>query len=145
MNNLYGAAILEYLLYDGFEWVNESEVDGINFSCVSASSDVGYFLDIDLKYSSKLHELHNDYPLAPEKLKVREDMLLIIVWILLKRYGIKVGDVSKLVPNLRNKSYVLHYRVLQLYLSLGMVDRKIHKVLKFSQSNWLKGFVLFNT
>ena len=79
VNNLYGAAILEYLLYDGFEWVNESEVDGINFNCVSASSDVGYFLDIDLKYSGKLHELHNDYPLAPEKLKVKEDMLLIIV------------------------------------------------------------------
>ena len=65
---------------------------------------------------------------------------------MLKRYGIKVGDVSKLVPNLRNKScYVLHYRVLQLYVSLGMVVRKIHKVLKFSQSDWLKGFVLFNT
>ena len=63
-----------------------------------------------------------------------------------ERYGVKVGDVSKLLPNLRDKScYVSHYRVLQLYVSLGMVVRRVRRVLKFRQSDWLKGFVLFNT
>ena len=100
VNNLYGAAMLEYLPYDEFEWVDESEVDSIDFSCVSAESDVGYFLEVDLEYLSQLHELHNDYPLAPEKLKVREDMLSDYCLSVAEKYVIKVGDVNKLIPNL---------------------------------------------
>ena len=58
----------------------------------------------------------------------------------------KVGDVEKLIPNLDNKTnYVLHYRNLQLYLSLGMQLTKIHKVLKFKQSDWMKKYIHFNT
>ena len=60
-------------------------------------------------------------------------------------YGIKVGDVMKLIPNLGNKTnYVLHYRNLQLYLSLGMKLTKIPKMLKFKQSNWMKKYIDFN-
>ena len=62
------------------------------------------------------------------------------------KYGIKVGDVKTLIPNLGNKTkYVLHYKDLQLYLSLRMKLTKIHRVLKFKQSDWMKKYIDFNT
>ena len=61
-------------------------------------------------------------------------------------YEIKIGNVKNLIPNLGNKTnYVVHYRNLQLYLSLGMKLTKIHRVLKFNQSDWMKKYVDFNT
>ena len=146
VNNLYGAAMLEHLPYDEFEWLSDDEIDGIDFNCVSAESDVRYILEVDLKYPCKLHELHNDYPLVPEKLRVSKDMLSDYCLSIAEKCGVKVGDVAKLIPNLRDKScYVLHYRTLQLYLSLGMVVTRIHRVMKFKQSDWLKSFIMFNT
>ena len=61
------------------------------------------------------------------------------------KYDIKIGGVLKLVPNLGNKSqYVLHYKNLHLYLSLGMKLVNVHRILKFKQSDWLKKYIDFN-
>ena len=99
--------------------------------------------DIFLKL---IHELHNDYPLAPEKLAVTNYMLSKYCKKNADKYDIKIGDVKKLIPNLRNKTkYVLHYKNLQLYLFLGMKLVKIHRMLKFKQSNWMKKYIDFNT
>ena len=88
--------------------------------------DTGYFLDVDLEYPAELHELHNDYPLAPEKLVVSSDMLSEYCRKIADKNQIKVGSVKKLIPNLGNKTkYVLHYKNLHLYLSLGMKLTKI--------------------
>ena len=83
--------------------------------------------------------MHNDYPLAPEKLAIPYDMLSNYCKKIAGKYGIKFGNAKKLVPNLDSKTnYVVHSRNLQLYLSLGMKLSKIHKILKFKQSDWLK-------
>ena len=66
--------------------------------------------------------------------------------IIVDEYDIKVRNVKKLIPNLGNETkYVLHYRNLQLYLSLGMKLIKIHIILKFQQSDWMKKYIDLNT
>ena len=134
MNNLYGWAMSEYHPYGEFEWLENTDEFDVN--SVDEKSDTGYFLEVDLEYPDNLHELHNDYPLAPEKLAVSSDMLSGHCKEITDKYQIKIDDVKKIVPNLGNKSnnYVLHYRNLQLYLSLGMRLTKIHRILKFKQS-----------
>ena len=134
-NNLYGWTMSENLPYGEFNWlknVNEFDINSIN-----EKSDTG---------PNELHELHNDYPLAPEKLAVTNDMLSKYCKKIADECDIKVGDVKKLIPNLGNKTkYVLHYKNLQLYLFLGMRLTKIHRVLKFKHSDWMKKYIDFNT
>lgn len=56
------------------------------------------------------------------------------------------GKTSKLVPTLKDKThYVVHYRNLQLYLSLGMKVTKVHRILEFRQEPWLKIYIDFNS
>ena len=139
MNNLYGSVMSEHLPYGGFKWLKN--VDEFDVMSIRES-----FLEADLEYSDKLHKLHNDYLLAPEKLAISSDNLSKYCKKIADEYEIKVGDVKKLIPNLSSKTnYVVHYRNLQLYLSLGMKLTKIHRVLKLKQSDWMKKYIDFNT
>ena len=142
-NNLYGWAMSQYLPTGGFEWLTEKEVD---LSKYNDESEKGLILEVDLEYPEELHDLHNDYPLAAEKIKVTEGMLSPYCREIAEKFELKVGMVEKLVPTLFNKErYVLHYRNLQLYMSLGLKLTKIHRALKFNQSPWLKTYIDFNT
>ena len=119
MNYLYGWAMSIYLLYGGFKWLKY--VVGFDVNSISRKSPIRYDLEIDLEYPDELHFSHNDYSLAPEKLAIPYDMLSDYCKKLADKCEIKVGDVKKLIPNLGNRAnYVLHYRNLQLYLSLGV-------------------------
>ena len=98
----------------GFEWMTDDELDDWkHLSC---------FLVVDLEYPEDLHDLHNDYPLAQE--------------------CVKMGNIEKLIPNLNNKTnYVVHYENLKLYESLGLKITKIHKGIKFKESTWLNTLI----
>ena len=73
MNNSYGWAMSGYLPYGRFKWLKN--VDGFDVNSISEKSPIGYILEVDLQYADELHALHNDYPLAPEKLAIPYDML----------------------------------------------------------------------
>ena len=144
MNKLYGLAMKVYLPQGGFKCLKN--VDGFDVSSISKKSPTGYILEADLEYSDDLHALHNVYQLVPEKLAISYDMQSDYCKKSADKYEIKFGDVKKSIPNLGNKTnYVLHYRNLQLCLSLGVRLTKIHRVLKFKQSDWTKKYIDFNT
>ena len=117
-NNLYGWAMCKPLATHGFKWMDDDELTSWKkHTCI---------LEVDLEYPKQLHDLHNDYPLAPERLVL--------------------GKVEKLVPNLNDKTkYVLHYENLKLYESLGLKITKIHRGIKFEESPWLKKYIDLNT
>ena len=63
MNNLYGCALSEYVLYEGFKRLKS--FDEIDVISIGKESKIGYILEVDLEYPNELHASHNDYPLAP--------------------------------------------------------------------------------
>ena len=145
-NNLYGWAMSQYLPTGSFKWLSERKIKKIDLGKYGADSKKGLIVEVDLEYPQELHDLHNDYPLAPEKVKVSKNMLSGYCKRIAEKYNISIGLVSKLIPTLRDKKeYVLHYCNLQLYLDLGLKIKKVHRVLKFDQSPWLKQYIDFNT
>ena len=147
-NNLYGWAMSQYLPTGGFKWLTEKQINKINLAQYNEDSNKGLLIEVDLEYPKELHELHNSYPLAAERVCVNKDMLSEYCKTIATKYNISTGLVHKLIPTLSNKEkyvYVLHYRNLQLYLDLGLKINKVHRVLEFNQSPWLKQYIQFNT
>jgi len=129
-----------------FRWMNQKQIDKLDLSKYTNDSKTGLVLEVDLDYPDKLHDLHNDFPLAPEQVKVTENMLSKYCQQIKDKFNISIGQVHKLIPTLSSKQkYVLYYRNLQLYLDLGLKLTKIHRVLKFNQSPWLNSYIDFNT
>ena len=117
-NNLYGWAMSKPLPTHGFKWMKDSELNiWEKTPCI---------LEVDLEYPKELHDLHNDYPLAPE--------------------GVKINKTEKLTPNLWDKkNCVIHYENLKQYLKLGLKISNIHRGIKFKESQWLKKYIDLNT
>ena len=145
-NNLYGWAMSQYLPTGGFKWLTEKQINKINLAKYMDDCKKGLILEVDLEYPNELHDLHNDYPLGPEKVKVTDNMLSDYCKKIQNKFNISTGLVHKLIPTLCDKEKdVLHYRNLQLYLDLGLKVKKVHRVLEFNQSPWLKQYINFNT
>jgi hypothetical protein len=118
VNNLYGRAMSQPLPIRDFKWMNDEELEEwTDHSCI---------LEVDLEYPDELHDKHNEYPLAPER--------------------IVVNKVEKLIPNLNNKEkYVPHHKNLKQYLSLGLKLTKIHRGVNFYEKSWMKEYIELNT
>ena len=117
-NNLYGWAMSEPQPHKNFKWMNADELKNWESKpCI---------LEVDLEYPKELHDKHNEYPLAPERLLV--------------------DKVEKLVPNLNDKTkYVLHHEDLKLYLRLGLRLTKIYRGITFVETDFMKSYIDLNT
>ena len=89
--------------------VKWKKIDKFNVNLIGENSSDWYVLEVDLEYSDELHELHNDYPLAPEKFEITHNMLPKYCSNIGNKYDLKIGGVNKLVPNLGNKSKYIFY------------------------------------
>ena len=139
-NNLYAWAMSQYLPTGNFKWMTDKEISKIDLGKYKVDGKKGLILEVDLEYPQELHDIHN------EKVKVSKNMLSDYCKKIAENYNISIGLVSKLIPTLRDKKeYVLHCYNLQLYLDLGLKIKKVHRVLKFDQSPWLKQYIDFNT
>ncbi|XP_077272782.1 uncharacterized protein LOC143903198 [Temnothorax americanus] len=126
VNNLYGWAMCESLPYANFQWLDDPE--NFDVTTVPPNGDVGYILEVDLEYPGDLHDANADLPLCPTRDKPPG-----------KRQ-------EKLLATLYDKSrYVTHYRNLQQCLRLGLRLTQVLRVLRFTQSPWLRGYIELNT
>ena len=131
-NNLYGWAMSQNLPTHGFKWMKNITMEKVENIMEKASSSMsnhgskGYIFEVDLEYPTSLWESHNDYPLAPEKMKV--------------------NGVEKLICHFKpRKNYVVHYRNLKQYLELGMKITAVHRGISFYQSPWMEPYIRKNT
>ena len=72
-NNLYGWAMSKILPVNGFRWFDSYEINEINEELkknYNENNDKGYILEVDVKYPKRLHELHSDLPILPERMKI---------------------------------------------------------------------------
>ena len=84
---------------------------------------------MDLEYSKELRELDNDYPLAPDKMQIKREMLYDYQLNIADHHNIPIGNVKNLVPNFFDKEkYVIHYENLKLYSRLGL---KLEKTIAY--------------
>ena len=110
----------QYLPTGNFRWMTDKEINKIDLGKYKANGKKGLILEVDLEYPQELHNLHNDYPVTPEKIKVSNGMLSEYCKKIAERYNILIDLVRKLIPMLNDKKeHVLHYRNLQLYMALG--------------------------
>ena len=125
-NNLYGWAMINNLPTHGFKWKNGEDFTPEKIDKLVKKDKRGYLLEVDVKYPKELHENHNELPFLVEKIKIRTE--------------------EKLVANLqRKKGYVVHSKALYQALKHGLKLKKVHRVIEFQQSKWMKAYIMLNT
>ncbi len=139
-NNLYGCAMLDKLPTGGFKWVVPTE--DLEFINNIGKDGRGAFLEIDIDYPEELHDYFKEYPPLADHFCPTEDMLSSYQ----KAFFEKVGKTEKLACTLINKRfYKVHYKMLQFVLTIGMKLVKVHRILSFDESDFMRPFISMNT
>jgi len=126
-----------------FQWLNQKEIANFDINKVNLDGKYGYIVECDLTYPKKLHDLHQNLPLAPEVLEVNFDSLSPYAKkALLESDGQKkYKDVKLMATFQKRENYVTHFKNLKLYVDLGMKLKKIHRILRFRQSKVIAPYI----
>ena len=101
----------------------------------------GYIFDVNLHYPEELHDTHNGYALGPENKAIKKYMLN--TW---QQDSYNESTVKKLITSFEDKeNYGINYRLLKLYIQLGIKITKINRVLAYNQDNYMKPYIMLNT
>lgn len=134
LNNNYGSAQMEKLPYKDFRFLSQNEVEEFDFS-QDFNGDKGYFVECDLEYPKNLHKRHSNFPLAAEMLQVEFDHLSPYAQeaVFQTEGKKKYKDVKLMSTFHKRERYICHIKCLTLYLSLGLILTKVHRILEFTQ------------
>ena len=138
----------EFELFDKSEWTDANAQEILNRIFKTPDDDeIGYIVEVDFSYQDSLHDLHSYFLLAPAKEAINECWLSEYQSDLLEEMQIKKPPpVKKHIQTLFDKqNYTLHYQTLKLYVELGLVVTKLHRVLSFRQEKWLALYAKLNT
>ena len=137
----------QYLPSGHFYWVDEAGWAQMDWQATSPTDPFGYIVECDLEYPAELHDLHNDYPLAAERVQIEVEMLSDTQVEISRHYArARLGKNVKLVTNLMTKTkYVVHSANLKFYLDHCLRLTKIHRVIRFAQSPWMASYIEMNT
>ena len=102
-SNLYSRAMSQSLPTGGFRWFMGKKINKLDLGTYKTDGKKGLILEVDLEYPQELHNLHNDYPVAPEKIKVSNGMLSEYSKKIAEKHKISISQVNKLIPTLRDK------------------------------------------
>ena len=142
-NNLYGWAMSHYLITGHFYWVDEAGWTQINCQATSPTDPFAYIVECELEYPTELQDLHNDYPLAAERVQIQVEMLSLTEVEISRHYArARMGKNVKLVTNLMKKTKsVVHSANLKFHLDHGLPLTKIHRVIGFKQCRWMAPYI----
>ena len=140
-NNLYGYSMSQPLPYDEIKFVKNVKIEDILNT--PEDNDIGYFVEVDLGYPDKIKERTKNFPFCPGTKVIHKDDY--------NKYvkKIKPNDCSK-SKNIKcdwadKKKYLIHYRLVRLYVRHGMTVDKTHEIISFKQSKGLENYINFNT
>lgn len=141
--HLLGAAQSCPMPLNNFQWLTREEIDALNVSALVENQDTGYVFEVSLSYPKELHFQHNNFGLCPENVQITEkDLSSYARQCHRELYGKDTYKATKLISTFSDKKeYVVHYLTLKTYLELGMKIIKVHRVLSFHQTPYLKEYI----
>ena len=141
-NSLYSWSIIQYLPYGEFKRIDP---EMFHLNNVSAESETGHILEVDLLYPKEIHESNNDHPFCCKHKILEDDMLSPYAKSIANKHELASGKSSKLLASMNNNTkYVIHGMNLKQAVDAGLILTEIHRVIEFKQKPWMKDFIDFN-
>ena len=125
-NNLYGWAMCKKLPVKNFKWDDINQYTDDMIKNYDEDDKYGALSEVDIEYPNELHKLHIDLPFLCDRKTINK--------------------TSKLITSFEDKKeYVIHISTLKQALNHGLKLKKVHRVISFIQTNWMRSYIIKNT